>query len=114
MLLAWRYAMSVDQFKAEVAKKERFEFGKNWKFFLEKLDDEKISFAKASLLKMVDMKLLEGRTFLDIGSGSGLSSLVAMNCGAKVTAFDYDESSVWCTRELKSRYYSGDVNWEIH
>ena len=46
---------------------------------------------------------ITGKTFLDVGSGSGLFSLAAKNLGADVVSFDYDEASVWCTSELKNR-----------
>lgn len=62
---------------------------------------------------MLEVENLEGKTFLDVGSGSGLFSLAARNLGAKVTSFDFDESSVWCTFELKRRFYSEDKNWEV-
>ena len=104
---------SSEQFRAEVEKKERFEFGKNWKNFLEKLSDERIDHAEKSLCAMLGEDQLSGRTFLDIGSGSGLSSLAAKNRGAVVTSFDFDDSSVWCTSELKRRFYPDDKNWSV-
>lgn len=105
--------MSVGQFREEVSKGQRFEFGKNWKRFLTKLNDERIKQAENSLKKMFDIESLEGKTFLDVGSGSGLFSLAARNLGAKVFSFDFDESSVWCTSELKKRYYEDDTSWTV-
>lgn len=105
--------MSVEEFRAEVASKERFEFGKNWRNFITKLNDERIQQAELSLKKMLEVDTLEGKSFLDIGSGSGLFSLAARNLGANVTSFDYDESSVWCTNELKKRYHSDDQSWTV-
>lgn len=91
----------------------RFEFGKNWKLFLKTLDDERISMAKASLLKSLGKKSIKGKTFLDVGSGSGLSSLIAKMLGAKVHSFDYDPQSVACTEELKQRFFQNDTNWVV-
>lgn len=54
-----------------------FAFGKNWRAFLRGLNEERIAGAEASLKQFLGMDDLEGKTFLDIGSGSGLSSLVA-------------------------------------
>jgi hypothetical protein len=50
----------------------RFKFGQNWAHFLESLSDERIDAAKSSLTQMLGRDSLEGQSFLDIGSGSGL------------------------------------------
>ena len=70
---------------SEVSAGERFEFGKNWTAFLEVLDDRRIEEAKASLREMLEVENLEGKSFVDIGSGSGLFSLAARAMGASVT-----------------------------
>ena len=89
-------------FDAEVADGERFEFGANWRRFLEVLDDARIEEAQASLREMLARDDLAGLSFLDIGSGSGLFSLAAHRLGAaRVHSFDYDPSSVGCTQEVK-------------
>jgi 2-polyprenyl-6-hydroxyphenyl methylase/3-demethylubiquinone-9 3-methyltransferase len=62
---------------------------------------------------MLGVEHLTGLTFLDIGSGSGLSSLVARRMGARVTSFDYDPSSVGCALELKRRYCPDDPDWRV-
>lgn len=90
----------------------RFEFGENWRQFLALLNEDRIAAAESSLRNMFEVPL-EGRRFLDIGSGSGLFSLAARRLGAEVTSFDFDPKSVACTRELKHRYFSGDRCWSI-
>ncbi len=60
---------------------------------------------------MIDEKDFNNKTFLDIGSGSGLSSLAAIRLGAKVTSFDYDVESVNTSNRLKEKF--GIKNWEI-
>lgn len=97
----------------EVSGGERFEFGKNWTAFLEHLNETRIDQAGKSLLEMLEMPNLEGKTFLDIGSGSGLFSLAARRSGATVRSLDYDPKSVACTRELKRRYYANDPDWTV-
>ena len=87
---------------------QRFEFGKNWKSFLTSLNDDRIIQAEESLKKMLGLENLNGKTFLDIGSGSGLFSLAAKRMGATVHSFDYDPQSVACTKELKQRYFPQD------
>ena len=76
--------------KGDIAEGRRFEFGKNWTNFLSRLDETRILEAERSLKQMLELKSLEGKTFLDIGSGSGLFSLAARRLGATVQSFDYD------------------------
>jgi 2-polyprenyl-6-hydroxyphenyl methylase/3-demethylubiquinone-9 3-methyltransferase len=97
----------------EVARGERFEFGKNWSRFLEGVRDEHIVTAESSLKRMLDIDSLAGLRFLDIGSGSGLFSLAARRLGARVHSFDYDPQSVACTAELRRRYFSDDAHWIV-
>lgn len=91
----------------------RFAFGDNWRQFLAVLDDDRIAEAERSLKKMLDVERLDGRSFLDIGSGSGLFSLAARRLGARVRSFDYDPQSVACTEELRRRYFADDAEWLI-
>ena len=97
----------------EVAAGERFEFGKNWARFLEGLTEERIARAEASLVRMLGPDAFSGRTFLDIGSGSGIFSLAARRLGARVCSVDFDPQSVACALELRRRYFPGDVDWRI-
>ena len=97
----------------EIAHGERFEFGKNWSRFLNVLDEQRIARAEESLKQMLEVDDLEGKSFLDIGSGSGLFSLAARRLGARVHSFDYDPHSVACTKELRRRYFNNDSAWRI-
>jgi 2-polyprenyl-3-methyl-5-hydroxy-6-metoxy-1,4-benzoquinol methylase len=106
--------MSVSELHAsEVAAGERFEFGRNWSRFLELLDDTRISRAEESLRDWLEVESLEGKSFVDIGSGSGLFSLAARRLGARVHSFDFDPQSVACTTELKRRYFPADNMWRV-
>lgn len=97
----------------EVARGERFEFGKNWNQFLTLLDESRILMAEQSLTQMLEVEHLTGKRFLDIGSGSGLFSLAARRLGAQVHSFDYDPYSVACTSELRRRYFPHDEHWTV-
>jgi 2-polyprenyl-6-hydroxyphenyl methylase/3-demethylubiquinone-9 3-methyltransferase len=105
--------MATTTFEEEVKAGERFEFGANWKQFLQVLDEERIGQAVTSLREMLGVDSLEGLTLLDVGSGSGTFSLAARRLGARVHSFDFDPSSVWCTQEVRRRYRADDEQWTI-
>lgn len=104
---------TAQQHAQEVNLGERFELGKNWSNFLQILDEDRIAIATESLKTMLETKDLSGKTFLDIGSGSGLFSLAARRLGAQVHSFDFDSNSFACTKELKRRYFDNDENWTV-
>ena len=92
----------------------RFEFGKNWARFLGTIDDGVIEGAKRSLCEMLELDDLHGKSFLDVGAGSGLFSLAGRELGARVHSFDVDADSYHCTLELRRRYLpEGDDDWVI-
>src|ERR1035438_5515350 len=97
----------------EIAAGERFAFGENWWRFLSILDERRIAQAEDSLRGMLGVSDLQGKTFLDIGCGSGLFSLAARRLGACVHCFDYDPQSVACAQELRRRYFPEDTDWRI-
>lgn len=97
----------------ELEEAESFAFGSNWQRYLELLDEERIAAAEASVADTLERSSLEGESFLDIGSGSGLFSLAARRLGATVHSLDVDPESVACTRELKERYSPGDRRWTV-
>ncbi|HWC76414.1 MAG TPA: class I SAM-dependent methyltransferase, partial [Blastocatellia bacterium] len=97
----------------ELARGERFAFGQNWARYLEGLDESRIQDAETSLKEMLEVEDLQGKSFLDIGSGSGLFSLAARRLGARVHSLDYDPQSVACTSELRRRYFPGDSSWTV-
>ena len=101
------------QHTAEVRSGERFTFGENWKGFLNSVNDSRIAESVAALQQMLGVTSLAGLRFIDIGSGSGLSSLAAHHLGADVTSFDYDPSSVGCTLEMRDRYAKDSPRWRV-
>jgi 2-polyprenyl-6-hydroxyphenyl methylase/3-demethylubiquinone-9 3-methyltransferase len=81
----------------------RFAFGKNWARFLSHVGEAQVQAATESLRQRLGD--LTGKTFLDIGSGSGLHSLAALRLGAsRVHSFDYDSDSVATTAEIRRRF----------
>lgn len=84
-----------------------FSFGKNWKNYVSKAVDEKsIEISKKSLLEYLPESEFRGKTFIDIGCGSGVFSLAAMLIGCKkVISFDLDVFSMEATKLLRERFY---------
>jgi len=91
----------------------RFAFGDNWRRFLDILDDDRISQAEHSITQLLDLSDLRGRSFLDVGCGSGLFSLAARRLGARVRSFDLDPASVACAAEMRRRYFANDPEWIV-
>jgi SAM-dependent methyltransferase len=91
----------------------RFRFGENWRRFAASLRPEQIIEAERSLVRLLGYSDLSGLSFLDIGSGSGLFSLVARKMGARVRSFDADTDSVTCTQALRDHYCPNDPLWAV-
>jgi 2-polyprenyl-3-methyl-5-hydroxy-6-metoxy-1,4-benzoquinol methylase len=91
----------------------RFEFGKNWGRFIKSLDSNKVEIAEKSLKDVLKINIFNNLKFIDIGSGSGLTSLAAVKLGASVTSFDYDHHSVECTQKLKDTFFPEFKEWNI-
>jgi 2-polyprenyl-6-hydroxyphenyl methylase/3-demethylubiquinone-9 3-methyltransferase len=92
--------------------RDRFAFGRNWREFLVSLDEGRIRRAEETLEGMLGTPL-KGKSFLDVGSGSGLFSLAARRLGATVRSFDYDVDSVACTESLRQRFFPDDPSWRV-
>ena len=88
----------------DIKEGKRFRFGNNWKDFVDNnLNEESVKHAISCTKNILDESKidLKDKTVIDIGCGSGLFSLVALELGAKfVTSFDFDPDSVICTKNL--------------
>lgn len=92
---------------------EAFSFGKNWQDFIQNLDTRRFDTARASLQEFLEISDLKGKTFVDIGSGSGLFSAAAHALDAeKIVSFDIDAFSVECTRFLHTKA-GNPAHWTI-
>jgi 2-polyprenyl-3-methyl-5-hydroxy-6-metoxy-1,4-benzoquinol methylase len=91
-----------------------FSFGKNWQDFVKSyLTPERVTIAKQHLTEFLEIPNLQGRTFVDIGCGSGLSSLAAYELGAaKITSFDVDPDAVRTSQQLKAMV-ANPAHWTI-
>lgn len=92
----------------------RYEFGRNWARFVDgALSEGRIEIARAHLLRFLGLESLAGKSFLDIGSGSGIHSLAAWRSEAsRVHSFDFDGDSVETTRRLRELAGS-PTHWEV-
>lgn len=99
--------------REESNNKKRFEFGKNWQRYLDGIPDRAVEHSQRRLGELCGERSLQGLTFLDVGSGSGLSSLAAFNLGAAVTSFDLDHDSVQCTRMLQQQHCPTGERWTV-
>lgn len=85
--------------------RSHFTFGRNWKSFVRVVDDERIAGAQEGMARLFPGGELEGSSFLDIGCGSGLSSLAAARMGAApIVGVDVDADSVDASRSLLARH----------
>ncbi len=103
------------QYEDFYQKEKSFSFGKNWKDFVNtSFSNDRVDLAKTSLVDFIGgIDKIKGKTFVDIGCGSGLFSLAAFLLGAKeVISVDVDENSIACTDELRKKY-GGSNNWKV-
>ena len=93
----------LDTHRGKRMAEKQFAFGKNWESFLAHyLTRERINEAQKSLMEFCQMSDFTGKSFLDIGCGSGLFSLAAYELGAsRIVSFDMDKDSVNCCELLK-------------
>ena len=82
---------------------DRFSFGRNWKHYAATIDDAHIRRSVESMARSLGD--IRGRSFLDVGCGSGIHVVSALRLGAsRVHAFDYDPDSVECTRAVVAKH----------
>jgi 2-polyprenyl-6-hydroxyphenyl methylase/3-demethylubiquinone-9 3-methyltransferase len=89
-----------------------FSFGENWAEYAQKIDEKRIEEAEKSMIRLMGREAIQGKTFLDIGCGSGLFSLAATRLGCRqLLAVDLDPQSVETTKRTLSVHAPG-ANWE--
>ena len=105
--------MSIDPGQEVAPPADAFRFGKNWqRYVADYLDPERERIATESLRTLLETDL-SGKTFLDIGCGSGLFSLCAHKAGAReIVSIDVDPESVAATTSLRESVSAPD-SWQI-
>jgi 2-polyprenyl-6-hydroxyphenyl methylase/3-demethylubiquinone-9 3-methyltransferase len=97
----------------ETAIESHYAFGENWARFAANLDESRIVKAVGELERLVPRTEMADASFLDVGSGSGLSALAAIRLGAaRVLALDLDPDSVATSRAVLGRFAAGTA-WEV-
>lgn len=91
-----------------------FSFGENWESFIAgHFSEERARIAREHLMRFLELQTLAGKCFVDVGCGSGLSSLAAFDAGAeRIVSFDVDPASVKTTAALR-RLRGDPDNWTV-
>ncbi len=83
-----------------------FGFGENWADYAKHIEEDKIQKAEEGVFKLVPKETLSGKTWLDIGCGSGLHSLAALRGGIKsAVCVDFDPNSVATTKSVLNAHW---------
>ena len=95
--------------KEDMTRQEtHFAFGENWASYAQKITRAEIDEAVRGLSLLLGGERLEGKRFLDIGSGSGLHALAAFELGAaEAVALDLDPNSVATTQAVLALHAPG-------
>lgn len=87
-----------------------FKFGENWASFSRYLDETRMQEATNSLVSLFGENALQGKSFLDIGCGSGLFSIAAARLGAnRVVGVDADHLAV-STSQANAEHWLKDAS----
>ena len=85
-----------------------FAFGENWASYAALIDERRIKEAKDGLVRLLGADTLAGKSFLDLGCGSGLHAVAAAHLGAShIVALDIDPAAVATARAVLHRHAPG-------
>lgn len=89
-----------------------FEFGRNWKSYVDNVVTQRsIDAAEQGLERLISRDEIIGKSFLDIGCGSGMTMLAALRLGAgEVHGMDIDPQAIGATHSLLGHFADGS-NW---
>jgi len=83
----------VAKLNVETTLEGHFQFGQNWSRLIDEINSQKLDAATRDMAGFLGR--LDGKDFLDIGCGSGLSSLAAYTLGANaITSIDIDPLNI--------------------
>ena len=91
---------------------QHFAFGENWQDYASRINEDHVDKAIVGMERLLTRDDLEGKSFLEIGSGSGIHSLSALRLGARqILATDIDPNSVSTSKSVLQRF-APDADWE--
>jgi len=83
---------------------KKFSFGDNWLSYSHGITEEVVHQATDAIVHLLDGASVQGKTVIDVGCGSGLSTLAFLRVGAsQVYAIDNDAECVRLTQQLVRR-----------
>jgi 2-polyprenyl-6-hydroxyphenyl methylase/3-demethylubiquinone-9 3-methyltransferase len=91
-----------------------FRFGDNWGTFVEEyFTEDRVNEAKKSLSSFYGISDFDGKSFVDIGCGSGLFSYAAYELGAdEIVSFDIDSEVVKATEQVRD-FADSPTHWTV-
>src|SRR5690349_2163447 len=90
-----------------------FSFGENWKDYLSTIDERALELASKDIEEWIGTPRIRTKRVIDVGSGSGLSSLCFYNASpSELVSFDYDQHSVEATKLLRDRGSDAGI-WKV-
>ena len=93
------------------ATEPQFDFGQNWiEYSRAALTAERMESAEADFSKLYRGIALEGRSFLEIGFGQGMSVVFAARAGARVVACDINPKCATALAETAKKFPGVDVS----
>ena len=92
-----------------------FDFGLNWKTFVATVDEEMLGAAMRDIQDFLGCQSLGGRKVLDVGCGSGLTSLAAFKLGAQeIVSIDIDPENIRNVERLKKTFHVPEgCRWQV-
>src|SRR5258708_813796 len=90
-----------------------FAFGQNWASYSAIIDDARVAEAERGLVRLLGEEGLAGKSFLDLGCGSGLHAVAAARLGAsRIVAVDLDPVAVEPARAVL-RQHAPQISSEV-
>jgi 2-polyprenyl-6-hydroxyphenyl methylase/3-demethylubiquinone-9 3-methyltransferase len=82
-----------------------FDFGSNWERLVDRLTEEHVQSAVRDISGFLERDSLKGLSFLDVGCGSGLSSLAAYRMGAsEIISVDLDPKNIRNLQLIREKF----------